>query len=339
MAKKKGKKSKFKKILLRLILLVMITCGGFYAYQYLEPRYKLNQVGYEKEEIQAIMALTPEEVETLIEMPKVDKILVWMPLSSQLERYTSYLDVEPVYPELSESEIVEITNLVLDHPDVFVFSKGQSIVDFFKIMTPEFIKDYYNKTDPNTIIQNVDDVTLMVDDGKQFSISYIPANLEPCALESAEGKQWYMVKEANDALREMAKAALKEGYELMDNNSYRSYFYQEEIYQYYLDLYGQAYCNQYVATPGKSEHQTGLAIDLTSRSVQDGPYGVFGDTPDYDWVVENAHEYGFILRFPSDKTEITGTASEPWHFRYVGKEVARVIYENDWCLEEYYANN
>ena len=76
-------------------------------------------------------------------------------------------------------------------------------------------------------------------------------------------------------------------------------------------------------------------MDLTSQSVEDGQDFVFGDSDEYQWVIKHAHEYGFILRYPEDKTELTGTANEPWHFRYVGKEIATEIYENDWTLEEY----
>ena len=67
----------------------------------------------------------------------------------------------------------------------------------------------------------------------------------------------------------------------------------------------------------------------------DGTYAVFGDTPEYQWVIKNAHKYGFILRYPENKTNITGTANEPWHFRYVGTEAATEIYRKNLCLEEY----
>ena len=90
-----------------------------------------------------------------------------------------------------------------------------------------------------------------------------------------------------------------------------------------------------VALPGSSEHQLGLSVDLTSQSVIDGKWRFFGDTPEYKWVIENAHHYGFILRYPQNKSNITGTTNEPWHFRYVGLEVAKIIYENNWTLEDY----
>ena len=78
---------------------------------------------------------------------------------------------------------------------------------------------------------------------------------------------------------------------------------------------------------------------MTSRSVIDGQIGVFGDTPEYQWVIKNAYKYGFILRYPADKTGITGTANEPWHFRYVGVELATKLYQENLSLEEYTIQN
>ena len=85
---------------------------------------------------------------------------------------------------------------------------------------------------------------------------------------------------------------------------------------------------EYVAEPGTSEHELGLAVDINAG----------GETDSwtlYDWLAEHAHEYGFILRYPEDKTLITGINYEPWHYRYVGKDAAEEIYERGITLEEY----
>lgn len=87
-----------------------------------------------------------------------------------------------------------------------------------------------------------------------------------------------------------------------------------------------------VARPGQSEHQSGLGVDMHNYSAANQD---FGATPDGMWLAENAHHFGFILRYPKDKTEITGIKYEPWHFRYVGRRAAAVIYEKNLCLEEY----
>ena len=119
------------------------------------------------------------------------------------------------------------------------------------------------------------------------------------------------------------------------NGKIKSYEEQEKIYQETEQKYGGAYAAEYVATPGASEHQTGLGIDMTSQSVVDKQRLVFGDTTEYKWVVENCAKYGFIVRFTEGTDGITGISHEPWHLRYVGKKVAKEIKDQNWTLEEY----
>lgn len=93
---------------------------------------------------------------------------------------------------------------------------------------------------------------------------------------------------------------------------------------------GKQMADKYVAKAGFSEHQTGLAIDLTNED----RYFVKG-TNEAEWLENNCYKYGFIIRYPEGKESITGVAYEPWHIRYVGEEVSRYIYENNITLEEY----
>ena len=145
-------------------------------------------------------------------------------------------------------------------------------------------------------------------------------------------------KVAANALVKMIKDAKKEGMHLLLNSGYRSYEEQEKIYQDTEQKYGGAYAAEYVATPGASEHQTGLGIDMTAQSVVDKQRLVFGDTVEYKWVVENCAKYGFIVRFTEGTDGITGISHEPWHLRYVGKDLAKKLYnDGDWItLEEYF---
>lgn len=139
-------------------------------------------------------------------------------------------------------------------------------------------------------------------------------------------------KLAINAFIKMYNAAQKDGMELIINSGYRSYEDQEDVSKTYLKLYGQGYVDKFVAKPGFSEHQTGLCFDIGSRKSN-----VFANSKEYEWMLKNAHKYGFILRFPKKYESITGFRSEPWHFRYVGKKIAKEIYDNDITLEEYYA--
>jgi D-alanyl-D-alanine carboxypeptidase len=88
----------------------------------------------------------------------------------------------------------------------------------------------------------------------------------------------------------------------------------------------------WVAVPGTSEHETGLAVDINADGIHSAGYEV------YNWLAENAWEYGFILRYPEDQEDITATDYEPWHYRYVGRDNAKLIYESGLCLEEYLGN-
>ena len=96
----------------------------------------------------------------------------------------------------------------------------------------------------------------------------------------------------------------------------------------------ETYAARYSAVAGQSEHQTGLAVDMYNTGTADVS---FGETEAYQWLSTHAHQYGFILRYPADKTEITGYDFEPWHYRYVGRYHATQMYEQDLCLEEYLA--
>lgn len=96
---------------------------------------------------------------------------------------------------------------------------------------------------------------------------------------------------------------------------------------------GQSLADTYSARPGSSEHQTGLALDINTASVQ----AHFENTPTYAWLVEHCAEYGFILRYPEGKERITGYRFEPWHYRYVGKDIAKLCMERDLTYEEYVA--
>lgn len=106
-------------------------------------------------------------------------------------------------------------------------------------------------------------------------------------------------------------------------SAYRSYYYQSTIYT------GN---DSYQAKPGYSEHQTGLALDITIDKV--GLIPLFGETKEGIWLKENCHKYGFIIRYPKGKEDITGYLYEPWHIRYVGIHASN-IYNNNLCLEEY----
>ena len=132
-----------------------------------------------------------------------------------------------------------------------------------------------------------------------------------------------MNEEALIMLNKMLNDAKKIGYDgFRVTEGYRTREYQKELYENAAD-------KAFVARPGHSEHETGLAVDISYGGVN------IANSKQGQWLAENSYKYGFILRYPKNKEEITGIPHEPWHFRYVGEEHARYIFENGLCLEEY----
>lgn len=148
------------------------------------------------------------------------------------------------------------------------------------------------------------------------------------------------VKEARSAFEAMRAEALKAGIDLTAFSTYRDYARQKELYAGYVAKDGQEAADRYSARPGFSEHQTGLAFDIgESGQEQHWASSSFGATKGGKWLMENAHNYGFILRYPKGAEHITGYMHESWHYRYVGKKVATNIHSKGITLEEYLGVN
>jgi D-alanyl-D-alanine carboxypeptidase len=139
---------------------------------------------------------------------------------------------------------------------------------------------------------------------------------------------------AATALENLFQAAKDEGIYLLGVSGYRDYNYQKKLYDNAVMNSGKEYADKYTAKPGTSEHQTGLTMDILSENYQILDDG-FDNTDAYMWVEKNCSKYGFIIRYPKDKENITGYSYEPWHLRYVGKKVAEEIMKNKITLEEY----
>ncbi|WP_423809793.1 M15 family metallopeptidase [Priestia koreensis] len=147
-----------------------------------------------------------------------------------------------------------------------------------------------------------------------------------------------MRKEPAEALEKMFAAAKLDGICLAGVSGYRSVARQEVLYNAYVHRDGVEAADTYSARPGHSEHHTGLAIDVSGITGEFAVEDHFADTKEAAWLDKHAHEYGFIIRFPKGKEEITGYKYEPWHIRYVGTEVATEIFNTNSTLEEYYRN-
>jgi zinc D-Ala-D-Ala carboxypeptidase len=195
--------------------------------------------------------------------------------------------------------------------------------------------------DGKQVIQNPANILALVN--KEFALGeYKPEDLVrpnvPFVFGNQEIEKAYIREEAARALEQMFAAAKSQQIFLTAISGYRSYDYQEMLLNREIEQYGKEKAVMAVAPPGQSEHQSGLAMDISSKSNEFQVNIEFGQTKEGKWLAENAYKYGFILRYPEDKVDITKYQYEPWHFRYVGPEAAKVIHENDWTLEEYFQN-
>ena len=180
-------------------------------------------------------------------------------------------------------------------------------------------------------IENTNDLDILVNKNNKLPESYVPNDLELIDVKySYENK--YLKKEAKEMFEKLSNDASILGYRIVATSAYRSYEYQEELYNYYIEEKGFEYADLCSARPGHSEHQTGLAVDVEGSN---NSYDDFEDSIEFGWMKENAHKYGFILWYPKDKTHITGFKYEPWHYRYVGTEIATYIYNKNITFEEY----
>nr|WP_209510524.1 M15 family metallopeptidase [Sedimentibacter acidaminivorans] len=181
---------------------------------------------------------------------------------------------------------------------------------------------------------------MVVNKSRNIPSSYIPDDLVPLddipkSLQNPEVNQ--LRKVAYDALKELFAAAKEEqSFDLYARSGYRSYNTQVSLYSSYVSNHGQEAADKFSARPGQSEHQTGLAMDITCPTMNYQLDTTFGDKEEGKWIAENAHKFGFIVRYPKGKEEITGYQYEPWHLRYVGPSLAEEIYKSQLTLEEYF---
>lgn len=177
-----------------------------------------------------------------------------------------------------------------------------------KPQKPTFNKHEYSLDNPTSI-------WVIVNKNRVFNpLSFAPADLV------SVGNGQFLRQPAADALAEMSKAASAQGLTLQPMSGYRSYQTQQVVYAREVAINGQAIADSQSAKPGHSEHQTGLAMDLGGGGC--GIEDCFGNTAEGKWVAANAYKYGFVIRYPEGKDSVTGYRYEPWHIRYVGKELA-----------------
>lgn len=209
-----------------------------------------------------------------------------------------YINYKKTHKFLNNYDVVTQVNIGLDYP-------------------------FYTNTKESNMLNNT---SILVN-----KYIFLPSNYIPNNLVEIDGK--YLVSEALNKYKEMSNDALDNGYRIRIISAYRSYFYQKKLYDNYVSNDGIEKADLYSARPGFSEHQTGLVIDIDNYVTN---YEDFDKTKEFIWISNNSYKYGFILRYPKDKEYITGYQYESWHYRYVGYEIAKYIYENNITFDEYY---
>jgi zinc D-Ala-D-Ala carboxypeptidase len=196
----------------------------------------------------------------------------------------------------------------------------------------EFNKSLYSISEPGSL-------WWIINKNRPAGEDYIPPQLSKpdVPLNSTKSDEENSIRQ--DIAHEVValfNAASQQGFSLIFASGYRSYQLQSTYYNNYVRTSGQAEADRYSAKPGTSEHQTGLAFDIARSDRKNYLEQAFGDDPAAQWVATHAHEYGFIIRYPQDKESVTGYMYEPWHLRYVGKELAYELFTKKQTLEEFF---
>lgn len=288
-----------------------------YLTDYLHIKYKddkdfisdinsLLEVGYNYNEINKIEdTLSSDSIAMVIDSEYNKQLFDYLGLSyfkeDNLERYFNYYKDNS---DMDYTDIITYVNIGLDN------------------------EHYTNVID----VDKQDDILVLVNKYHKLSSDYVPSDLEILSSKYAVGTQ-KLRKEAKDKFMEMCDAAKEDGISIKAGSTYRSYSYQQGLYNRYVNRDGKKEADRYSARAGYSEHQTGLAIDILNGKNE----FIDEDNKEYDWLVNNCYKFGYILRYTKEDEAITGYQFESWHFRYVGTDVAMVIKDTGLTYDEYMA--
>lgn len=266
--------------------------------------YKLGEVGYSDNEIEYIKTLKEDEINTLLNHKYNVNITKLMK-----EKYFIFANLDKYLDYINENNS-NLTDIVA------------------KVNTKASLGWYKTIADTDTSKGEL----MLVNKFYKLSETYVPSDLVDVSLSYAyEGKQ--VSKMMYDSLTNMLDAAKESGYNLVVSQGYRSYADQEEAYNDIEASSGVDYADKVAARPGHSEYQTGLSVVVKPLYTEGSD---MENSPEHAWILENAYKYGFILRYPKDKENITGFSYDAWRLRYVGSNAARIIHNENITFDEYY---
>lgn len=361
---KPGKRIRLKKnakILLAAIVALILIVAGMLTIPGMIDRNNLKKLGYSEEAIEKIYELEWEGM-----------ILEGSLYSDNLNRSITkesfrkeFIDLYLNTDSLTDDDFLLYSKLILkgyEKSDVLAMFSTLEFWEITPLLVFDFVEDaaaymkdvdnhrvvnsqnaftlsgnyitYYAETEQ---VENQGTIEMMVNKRYYLSSDYVPGSLENMSVVYAS-KGLTLNAEAYEALKLMCDDIQSvEGetkLRMYASSAYRDYAYQEELYDSYVRRYGEEEADTIAARPGHSEHQTGLTVDMASST--SGGLSKFGESNEYQWMLQNAHKYGWILRYPEGKEDITGYSAEPWHWRYVGTDLATKIYNSKLTFDEYY---
>ena len=375
MQRKRRKKFSIKKTLRLVVpLILIITIGLTYLINkdnintyYLSKKtgYKENTINVMKDNDLDINILNKKYSETLeniintkyfnpkylsdyINITYHDNDTFLKDINSLLTLGYSYTEINNIYNKLSTDSIniiinntyIKDLNTIInlsyfkeDNLDRYLKYLNTSTKDLETSITYVNIgldNDYYT----NVInIDNQDDLAVLVNKYHKLSNDYVPSDLEKINSKYQWlGRSNELRKDAREAFEKMCEAATKDNIYIYAGSGYRSYQTQLYLYNTYVKRDGFKAAETYSARASYSEHQTGLAMDIANKSGF-----ISKNDKEYDWLVKNSYKYGFILRYPEDKENITGYMYEEWHYRYLGTTLAKEVYDSGLTYDEYLA--
>lgn len=332
-----------------IALISFFLISKYFYYQSYE--YKLGIIGYSKDEVSILKEnLTEKQLDIILDKKKNTKIVKLVKLKnfkfSKLDRYLQFDD------SIKLNTVIRIVNqnadqLNFDNQNVlasiieskyYIKKNIERYLTYYTDNSDLYINEIIKRVNSNldySFYTNITDTDMakknLVIANKFYKLDkdYVPDNLV-----NIDNNGHQLQSEAADAYKKMIDGAASSGYYYKVNSAYRSYNTQSSLYNSYVKAHGFKWAEEYSARPGHSEHQTGLAIDIVSKSTN---FDSFEKTKEYQWLQDNSYKYGFILRYSKENEYITGYSYESWHYRYVGVDAATIIYNEKLTFEEYYA--
>lgn len=306
------KKRKLKKgviyAIIALIIVIAAIFGGIRYYNLINSYpYKLEKAGYNDKEITIITKkLKENEIDQLLEM-KYNKL----------------------YDDFINEKYFMFKHLKT-YVDYYTEDSDQTITHAVAMVNVGANKDHYTdvkKTDTSK------DELILVNKYNQLPKDYAPEDLTDISVQYCYGDN-EVSNEVYQKYISMYNAAKEEDLYLIITSAFRDYEFQDQLWNQYAKSQGEEWADSVAARAGHSEHQTGLTLDIVTYNSN---MNDFENTDEFKWLQKHAHEYGFIMRYPKDKEDITGYDYESWHYRYVGVETATKIHELGITYDEYYA--